>query len=99
MITGIDHIAIQVLDLERTVAHYETIFGRHCNWRGGATGMKHAWFQFDNGAIDLIAPDGDGAMAETIRADIAKWGEGIIGVGFAVADLDEAVKLFERRGL
>lgn len=99
MITGIDHIAIQVLDLESAIANYEVIFGRSCNWRGGATGMKHAWFQFDNAALDIIAPDGDSEAAKAIRADIAKWGEGIMGVGFAVSDLDEAVKLYERRGL
>jgi catechol 2,3-dioxygenase-like lactoylglutathione lyase family enzyme len=99
MITGIDHIGLQVRDFERTVANYEVIFGRAPNWRGGATGWRHAWFQFENAALDIIAADGDGAAADTIRGDIEKHGEGMWGAGFAVPDLDAAVQLFTRRGL
>lgn len=99
MILGIDHIGLQVRDLARTVAAYETIFGRRANWRGGASGWRHAWFQFDNAALDIVAPEGDSEVANAIRADIEKHGEGIWGIGFAVADMDAAVALFGRRGL
>lgn len=99
MITGIDHIALQVRDFERTVAGYEVIFGRKPNWRGGATGWRHAWFQFENAAVDIVAADGDSPAADNIRADIEKHGEGVWGVGFAVPVMDDAVKLLTRRGL
>ncbi|MBS0470890.1 MAG: VOC family protein [Proteobacteria bacterium] len=99
MILGIDHIGVQVRDLARTVAAYEAIFGRSANWRGGAAGWRHAWFQFDNAALDIVAPEGDSEGANAIRADIEKHGEGIWGLGFAVADMAAAVALFGRRGL
>ncbi|HUO87940.1 MAG TPA: VOC family protein [Rhizomicrobium sp.] len=99
MITGIDHIGLQVRDFERTVANYEVIFGRAPNWRGGARGWRQAWFQFDNAALDIVAADGDGPAADRIRSDIESYGEGMWGFGFSVAKLDDAVQLFSRRGL
>ncbi|HEV2653175.1 MAG TPA: VOC family protein [Rhizomicrobium sp.] len=99
MITGIDHIAIQVRDLDSTVAHYETIFGRAPNWRGGMTGVRQVWFQFQNAALDIIAADGDSPAAQRVRADIDKFGEGLWGLGLTVPKLDEAVHRFARRGL
>jgi catechol 2,3-dioxygenase-like lactoylglutathione lyase family enzyme len=99
MITGIDHIGLQVRDFERTVASYEVIFGRAPNWRGGATGWRQAWFQFDNAALDIVAADGNSPEADRVRADIETYCEGMWGVGFAVPDLDPAVQLFTRRGL
>jgi catechol 2,3-dioxygenase-like lactoylglutathione lyase family enzyme len=99
MITGIDHIGVQVRDFETTVANYETIFGRSCNWRAGAAGVKQAWFQFDNAAIEIIAADGESPAATRIRDDIEKYGEGVWGFGYSVPDLDAAVTLFTRRGL
>ena len=97
MITGIDHIGLQVRDLDATVKSYETIFGCTPNWRGGATGWRQAWFQFGNAALDIISPDGDSEQAQNIRADLDKFGEGVWGVGFGVADMGAAVNLFTRR--
>ena len=99
MITGIDHIGLQVRDLDATVATYEAIFGRAPNWRAGMTGVRQAWFQFGNAALDIISPDGDGPEAERVRADIEKYGEGVWGFGFAVPDMEAAVHLYTRRGL
>jgi catechol 2,3-dioxygenase-like lactoylglutathione lyase family enzyme len=99
MITGIDHIGLQVRDFDQTVANYELIFGRAPNWRGGATGWRQAWFQFENAALDIVAADGGSPAAERIRADIENYGEGVWGAGFSVPDLDAAVHVFTRRGL
>ncbi|MBL6853117.1 MAG: VOC family protein [Alphaproteobacteria bacterium] len=99
MITGIDHIGIEVKDFDATVRAYETIFGVSPNWRGGTSAWKHAWFQFGNMALDVVAADGDSEGADAIRNEIATFGEGIFGLGFSVPDLEEAIQLFERRGL
>lgn len=99
MITGIDHIAILVRDFDATVKSYETIFGRAPNWLGFMPGGRHAWFQFDGMALDIIGSDGEGPEAEASRAQIAKFGDAIWGLGFSVPDLDAATRLFERRGL
>src|SRR5512135_58156 len=99
MITGIDHIAIMVRDFDSTVKGYETIFGRAPNWLGFMPGGRHAWFQFDGMALDIIGSHGTGPEADASRAEIAKFGDAIWGLGFSVPDLDGATKLFERRGL
>src|SRR5277367_2079154 len=99
MITGIDHIGIEVKDFDATVRNYETIFGVAPNWRGGTSAWKHAWFQFGNMALDVVAAVGESAGADAIRAEIDRFGEGIFGLGFCVPDREAAVRLFERRGL
>jgi|SRR5579871_1948059 len=99
MITGIDHIAILVRDFDRTVANYETIFGRAPNWHGFTSGRQHAWFQFSDMALDIIGTHGTGPDADASRAEIEKFGDAIWGLGFSVPDLDAATGLFERRGL
>lgn len=101
MITGFDHVAIQVREFAKTVRNYETIFGVTPNWRGVLPpgGGGHAWFQFGNMALDVIGSDDDGPEAQAMHADLDKFGEGIWGLGFSVPNLDEALRLFERRGL
>jgi len=99
MITGIDHIAIMVRDFDRTVANYETIFGRAPNWRGFMPGGRHAWFQLSGVALDIIGSDGTGPEADASRAEIEKFGDAIWDLGFSVPDLDAETRLFERRGL
>lgn len=99
MITGIDHVAILVRDFDSTVKSYETIFGRKPNWQGFMPGGRHAWFQFDGVALDIIGSEGTGPEADASRAEITKFGDAIWGLGFSVPDLDAATKLFERRGL
>jgi catechol 2,3-dioxygenase-like lactoylglutathione lyase family enzyme len=99
MITGIDHIAIQVRDLDTTVANYEVIFGRTPNWRGHVGDVRHAWFQFDSMALDVIGANDETDAGRAIKADIDKHGEGVWGLGYSVPDLDAARHTLERRGL
>lgn len=99
MITGIDHIAIQVRDLDATVAAYETIFGRTTNWRGHVGDVRHAWFQFDSMALDVIGGDNASEAGRAILAELDEHGEGVWGLGYSVADLDAARHTLERRGI
>ena len=99
MITDFDHVALMVRDLDETVEAYRTLLGREPNWRGTLEGARHAWFQLPNMALDINAPHGEGHAAEEMRAQLDKWGEGIWGIGFAVADLEAATRTLERRGV
>jgi catechol 2,3-dioxygenase-like lactoylglutathione lyase family enzyme len=100
VITGFDHVAVQVREFAKTVANYETIFGVTPNWRGVLPpDGGHAWFQFGNMALDIIGSDGSGSEADAMHADLDRFGEGIWGLGFSVPDLAEALHLFGRRGL
>lgn len=99
MITGLDHVALAVTDLEAAIAGYTALLGREPNWVGGDGGARHAWFQLPNMALDLITPHGEGAFGEVIRTHLASQGEGLWALAFTVDDLDVAAKLAGRRGL
>jgi catechol 2,3-dioxygenase-like lactoylglutathione lyase family enzyme len=99
MITDFDHVALTVRNLDETVEAYRVLLGREPNWRGTLEGARHAWFQLPNMALDINAPHGEGRAAEEMRAQLDKWGEGIWGIGFAVADLEAAMRTLERRGV
>ncbi|WP_340647174.1 VOC family protein, partial [Phenylobacterium sp.] len=99
MITGLDHIALAVNDLDVAIAGYRALLGREPNWIGGDGGARHAWFQLPNMALDIITPHGEGAFGDTIAKHLAEHGEGIWAVAFTVENAEAAQKLAERRGL
>lgn len=99
MITGIDHVALAVRDLDATVENYRRMLGVEPNWIGGDGGARHAWFQFPNMALDVIAPHGEGAFGDRLRAHIDAHGEGTWAVAFTTEDLDAFQALMTRRGI
>lgn len=99
MITGLDHVALAVRDLDAAVDGYTRMLGVTPNWIGRGGGVRQAWFQFPNMALDLISPEGEGAFADTIRAHLEAQGEGIWGVAFACQDIESFARLLTRRGL
>ena len=99
MITGIDHIALAVQDLDGAVAAYRRFFGREAQWSGRGGGARHAWFQLDDMALDLIAPEGPGPFGEVIRRHLDRHGESVWALAFRADDIAEAHRLVERRGL
>lgn len=99
MIHGLDHIVLATRDLDATVAIYETLLGRPYDWSGTADGARHAWFQLANMSLAVVARHGSGPMGDWIDARLNVVGEGIAGIAFAVADLDEARRMAGRRGL
>jgi catechol 2,3-dioxygenase-like lactoylglutathione lyase family enzyme len=99
VITGLDHIALVVRDLDSAMDGYGRLLGRKPDWIGRAGGVRQAWFQLPNMALDLISPQGEGAFADGIRAHLDAHGEGIWALAFAVDDLDATQKLMTRRGL
>ncbi len=99
MITGLDHVALAVNDLDAAIAGYTALLGRKPNWVGGDGGARHAWFQLPNMALDVITPHGEGAFGDTIRKHLAEHGEGIWALAFTVSDIEAATKLLGRRGL
>jgi catechol 2,3-dioxygenase-like lactoylglutathione lyase family enzyme len=99
VITGLDHVALVVSDLDAAIDGYGRMLGREANWIGRADGVRQAWFQLPNMALDLIAPEGDGAFADFIRAHLAAHGEGLWAIGFGVDDAEATASLLTRRGL
>ncbi len=86
-ITALDHIALVVRDLDATLDGYSRLFGRTSNWRGADGGAHHAWYQFGNTALDVIAPTGDGHTGSQVARQLAEHGEGIWALAFATDDM------------
>ena len=103
MITALDHVALAVRDLDAAVEGYARLLGVAPNWIGGDGGARHAWFQFPNMALDVIAPHGEGAFGQRLRAHLDAQGEGIWALAFTVGqvegDLAPFARLAARRGL
>jgi catechol 2,3-dioxygenase-like lactoylglutathione lyase family enzyme len=99
MITALDHIALAVSQLDPAVEAYQRLLGREPNWIGGDGGARHAWFQLENMALDVITPHGEGAFGDIIRDHLHQHGEGVWAVAFTVDDAASAQRLAERRGL
>ena len=99
MIVGLDHIALVVRDLDAAVDGYARMFGVTPDWIGRGGGVRQAWFQFPNVALDLISPEGEGAFADGMRAHLDAAGEGVWALAFASDDLAGDVKLMNRRGI
>ena len=103
MITGLDHVALAVRDLDAAVDGYTRLLGVAPNWIGGDGGARHAWFQFPNMALDVIAPHGEGAFGDRMRSQLEAHGEGIWALAFTagrtVDDLAAFARLMDRRGL
>jgi len=99
VITGFDHIALAVRDLDAVQARFEALLGRTPEWVGADGGARHAWFQLDNMALDVIAPTGPGLTGDQITAHLHAHGEGIWAVAFAAPALEKARRLLANRGL
>ena len=99
MISALDHVALAVRDLDAAVEAYRRLLGREPNWIGGDGGARHAWFQLPNMALDVIAPPGEGAFGDTIRAHLDARGEGVWAIAFTTPDIEAAHALLTRRGI
>ncbi|MEW5686796.1 MAG: VOC family protein [Pseudomonadota bacterium] len=99
MIRGLDHVALVVRDLDAAIDGYARLLGVTPDWIGRGGGVRQAWFQFPNMALDLISPEGDGAFADGVRAHLADAGEGVWALAFASDDIVGDAKLLNRRGI
>jgi catechol 2,3-dioxygenase-like lactoylglutathione lyase family enzyme len=101
MIKGLDHVVVAVRDLDAAVGAYQTLLGRSASWRAEAHGggAEIASFGLANVGLELMAPSGDGPMAERLRAVLAAQGEGLASIAFAVGDINSAHRRLARLGL
>jgi catechol 2,3-dioxygenase-like lactoylglutathione lyase family enzyme len=100
MITGLDHLVVLCPSLERGARDYEILLGRPADWWSAeGAGMASALFQLDNMALELIAPHGDGELAERLHQRLTQNQGGIQSLVFASDDLAEDHRVMERRAL
>jgi methylmalonyl-CoA/ethylmalonyl-CoA epimerase len=96
-ISQIEHIGIAVDSLEESIKYYEEVLGLKCYAIEDVVDqkVKTAFFMVGNTKIELLestSPDGP------IGKFIAKKGQGIHHIAFAVDNATKALKLAEQRG-
>jgi len=99
VITGLDHVVVLVRDLAVGELAYQTLFARAPSWRSSGDGARRVLFTLDNMTLELMAPDGDGATADKIRAVIAAQGEGLASICFRTADIAKMHRRLDRLAL
>lgn len=97
-ISHIEHLGIAVDNLEESIKYYEDVLGMTCYSVEEVADqkVKTAFFLVGNTKIELLestSPDGP------IGKFIAKKGQGIHHIAFAVDDTNAALKLAEKRGV
>jgi methylmalonyl-CoA/ethylmalonyl-CoA epimerase len=95
--TGLDHVAILVSDLDAAVKLYRDVYGLHLDEieEVPSEKVRVAIFGHGRGRIELVSPSGpDSPMAKTIE----KRGEGLHHVCLEVPDLDETMAALRARG-
>ncbi len=96
MITGLDHVVVLTGDIEAGAAAYQLLFARQPSWRNSGDGAERVLFTLDNMSLELMAPSGDGAAAERIRAVLGGQGEGLASLCFRTNDIDKMHRRLDR---
>ena len=96
MITGLDHVVVLVGDIRAGAAAYQTLFARTPSWQAGSDGVERVLFTLDNMMLELMAPSGDGATADRIRAVVADQGEGLASLCFRTNDIAKMHRRLDR---
>ncbi len=99
MITGLDHVVVLVNDIAAGEATYQTLFARAPVWRNSGDGAERVLFTLDNMTLELMAPSGEGAGADRIRAVIAEQGEGLASLCFRTLDIARMHRRLDRLAL
>ena len=99
MIDALDHIVLVCPEIEAGAAVYSSLLGREPSWRAKADGAATALFSVQNTALELMAPDGTGPVADRLREIIAERGPGLTSLAFRTSDIAETHHKLARRGL
>lgn len=99
MITGLDHIVLLARNVDAAVAAYETLLGQGVAWRTRGDGVETATFTLANMSLEIMAPTGDGATGERVRARLDDHGEGLASLCFRVDGIDRFQRRLKRLGL
>ena len=99
MITGLDHIVLLAHDIGVATATYETLLAQKPAWRTSGDGVETAIFTLANMSLEIMAPSGNGATAERVRARLSEQGEGLASLCFRVDGIDRFQRRLKRLGL
>jgi methylmalonyl-CoA/ethylmalonyl-CoA epimerase len=94
----IDHVGVAVEDLDGAIALYEGTFGMPLAHRETVEGqgVEAALLDVGDGHVELLRPLGPDTP---VGKFVAKRGEGLHHVAYAVADIDAALEELKGRGI
>jgi len=96
VITSLDHVVVLTGDINAASAAYQTLFARAPAWQYGGDGADRVLFTLDNTTLELVAPNGEGANADRIRAVLAAQGEGLASICFRTSDIAKMHRRLDR---
>jgi catechol 2,3-dioxygenase-like lactoylglutathione lyase family enzyme len=96
VITGLDHVVVLTGDIKAASAAYQALFARTPAWQYGGGGADRVLFTLDNTTLELVAPSGEGADAERIRAVLDAQGEGLASICFRTNDIAKMYRRLDR---
>jgi len=98
MLGRIDHVGVAVEDLEGAIALYQGTFGMPLAHREtlDEQGVEAALLDVGDGHVELLRPLGPDTP---VGKFVAKRGEGLHHVAYAVADIDAALEELRSRGI
>lgn len=99
MIIGLDHVVVLTGDIHAASAAYQTLFARAPAWQNSGHGADRVLFTLDNTTLELVAPNGEGADADRIRAVLAAQGEGLASICFRNSDIAKTHRRLDRLAL
>ncbi len=101
MLRALDHVILAVEDLPAATRSYVRLLGRTPSWRGEhpAMGTANALFRLSNMYLELLAPEGEGPVADMLRRRIAEHGEGPAGLAFRTDDAAACHDAWAKAGL
>ncbi len=100
MLQSVDHLAIAVRDLEPAAQTLGEILGRRPSWWGQpAEGAANVLFRLSNLYVELVAPQGAGALGEALRTRLERTGEGLLGLAFGTDDAEICAGALRGRGI
>jgi catechol 2,3-dioxygenase-like lactoylglutathione lyase family enzyme len=101
VLTSVDHIVLAVRDLAAATDTYRRLLGLEPSWRGRhpAYGTANTLFRLENTYLELLAPAGDGPLAEHVRAWLTQHGESPFALAFGTDDVDAAAATLRAHGL
>ncbi|MEM1087179.1 MAG: VOC family protein [Pseudomonadota bacterium] len=98
MITALDHIVLLCPEIEAGISTYSLLLGADPVWESSSGGTSSAVFSVDNTKLELIAPEGDGEVADKL-SELVSDGAKLTSLVYRSDDLNEDHRVMGRRGL
>jgi catechol 2,3-dioxygenase-like lactoylglutathione lyase family enzyme len=101
MLETLDHVILAVGDLGAATRTWGRLLGRRPSWVGehAGAGTRNTLFRLENTYLQLLAPDGPGAVGDALRAWLEARGEGPLGLAFGCGDAEACRTRLEAQGL